>query len=360
MTYIRSKIKELKANKTLKMHEWVRKKPWLYNHSQGHAQKALLTYGRAWTTRTMIMHQWKKDINMVLEKAGIKQGFAEMIKWYQNAMVKVMKTLTEEEAKEAEELAREWFRNAKKKGQQYAKEFAKEMWKCCGARVVVIAAWKDNDEEVMVTGQVWFLFHDFNDELGNGKCFPDLEHCQQKFTWYSRMIFDMNDDDKGSDSNDESRHMDANESLQMLVTDTQKVASNGDHQKRHRNPGQRPLIPMMIKKTTEVKDHQHVVSRFNNAGQSSLWSISICTKPQAMRRSMNAEQPYTAVSQRTSCNKTPFLQSGGPQRRSDNPLASIELRPMPMTPPAPTIGISSDDSRTSNSENTSAGSGPAQ
>ncbi|KAL4061867.1 hypothetical protein V8B97DRAFT_2027063 [Scleroderma yunnanense] len=204
MTYIRSKIKELKANKTLKMHEWVRKKPWLYNHSQGHAQKALLTYGRAWTTRTMIMHQWKKDINMVLEKAGIKQGFAEMIKWYQNAMVKVMKTLTEEEAKEAEELAREWFRNAKKKGQQYAKEFAKEMWKCCGARVVVIAAWKDNDEEVMVTGQVC---HDFNDELGNGKCFPDLEHCQQKFTWYSRMIFDMNDDDKGSDSNDESRHM---------------------------------------------------------------------------------------------------------------------------------------------------------
>ncbi|KAL4066421.1 hypothetical protein V8B97DRAFT_2025402 [Scleroderma yunnanense] len=134
------------------MYEWVRK-------------KALLTYGRAWSTRTMIMHQWKKDINMVFEKAGIKQGFAEMIKWYQNAMVKVMKTLTEEEVDEAEELAREWykwqlhqipmlirFRNAKKKGQQYAKEFAKEMWKCCGARVVVMAAWKDNDEEVMITG----------------------------------------------------------------------------------------------------------------------------------------------------------------------------------------------------------------
>ncbi|KAL4080584.1 hypothetical protein J3A83DRAFT_4366941 [Scleroderma citrinum] len=145
-------IKELEANKTLKMHEWVRKKSWLYNHSQGHAQKALLTYGRAWSTRTMIMHQWKKDINMVFEKAGIKQGFAEMIKWYQNAMAKVMKTLTEEEVDEAEELAREWFRNAKKKGQQYAKEFAKEMWKCCGARVVVMAAWKDNDEEVMITG----------------------------------------------------------------------------------------------------------------------------------------------------------------------------------------------------------------
>ncbi|KAL4062275.1 hypothetical protein V8B97DRAFT_1921049 [Scleroderma yunnanense] len=46
---------------------------WLYNHSQDHTQKALLTYDRAWITRTMIMHQQKKDIKMVLEKAGIKQ-----------------------------------------------------------------------------------------------------------------------------------------------------------------------------------------------------------------------------------------------------------------------------------------------
>ncbi|KAL4066414.1 hypothetical protein V8B97DRAFT_1919325 [Scleroderma yunnanense] len=243
-----------------------------------------------------------------------------------------------------------------------------------------------------------------------------LEHYQQKFTWYSRMIFDMNDDDKRSDSNNESGNMDGTSYIPNILNlhvlkmknimrafvtfhycswsmmnfrdhkeynpddifhFSQWQDANGPLQmlKRHRNPGQRPLIPIMIKKTTEVKDHQHVASRFNNAGQSSLWSISICTKPQAMRRSMNAEQPYTIevdvskfqiaskaqpASQRTSCNKTPFLQSGGSQRRSDNPLALTEPRPMPMTPPAPTIGISRDDSRTSNSENTNAGSGPAQ
>ncbi|KAL4074601.1 hypothetical protein V8B97DRAFT_2022816 [Scleroderma yunnanense] len=177
MTHIRSKIKNLEANKTLKMHEWVRKKV-------SHAQKALLTYGRAWTTRTVIMHQWKKDINMML---------------------------TEEEKEEAEELAGEWNKQhppqevqAKYKGQQYAKEFAKEMWKCCEARVVVMVAWKDNDGEVMVTGQVC---HDFNDKFGDSKCFPDLEHCQQKFAQYSRMIFTTNNDEKGSSSNDESRHM---------------------------------------------------------------------------------------------------------------------------------------------------------
>ncbi|KAL4066323.1 hypothetical protein V8B97DRAFT_2025477 [Scleroderma yunnanense] len=125
-------------------------------------------------TRTVIMHQQKKDINLVLEKASIKQGSTQMIKGYQKAVDKVMETLTEEEKAEAEE-------NAKKKGQQYAEEFAKEMWKQCGARVVVIVAWKDNYGEVMVT------VHDFNDELGDGRCFPELEHCWQKFTQYSRI-----------------------------------------------------------------------------------------------------------------------------------------------------------------------------
>ncbi|KAL4078650.1 hypothetical protein V8B97DRAFT_2021039 [Scleroderma yunnanense] len=130
MTHIRSKIKNLESNKTLKMHEWVGKK--------------------------------KVKENKILEKAGVKQGSTNMIKWYQNTMDKVMKMLIEEEKKDAE---------------PYAEEFAKEMWKCCGARVVVMVAWKDNDGEVMVPGQVC---HDFNDELGNGKCFPELEHCWQK------------------------------------------------------------------------------------------------------------------------------------------------------------------------------------
>ncbi|KAL4077855.1 hypothetical protein J3A83DRAFT_4186131 [Scleroderma citrinum] len=182
VTCIRSKIKNLEANKTLKTHEWVRKKKaiqsWLYNHSQGHTQKALLRYGRAWTTRTVIMHQQKKDINLVLEKAGIKQGSAQMIKEYQKVVDKVMETLTEEEKAEAEELAKKWnkqhppldvqAKNAKKKGKQYAKEFAKEMWK-------------------------W--------------CFPELEHCWQKFAQYSRITFDTDNDGKESNTNNKPRNL---------------------------------------------------------------------------------------------------------------------------------------------------------
>ncbi|KAL4070104.1 hypothetical protein V8B97DRAFT_2024128 [Scleroderma yunnanense] len=190
VTCIRSKIKNLEANKTLKTHEWAIQS-WLYNHSQGHTQKALLRYGRAWTTRTVIMHQQKKDINLVLEKAGIKQGSAQMIKEYQKVVDKVMETLTEEEKAEAEELAKKWnkqhppldvqAKNAKKKGKQYAKEFAKEMWKWCGARVVVMVALKDNHGE--------------------------LEHCWQKFAQYSRITFDTDNDGKESNTNNKPRNL---------------------------------------------------------------------------------------------------------------------------------------------------------
>ncbi|KAL4079711.1 hypothetical protein J3A83DRAFT_4185673 [Scleroderma citrinum] len=101
VTCIRSKIKNLEANKTLKTHEWVRK---------------------------------KKDINLVFEKASIKQGSAQMIKGYQKAVDKVMKTLTEEEKAEAEELAKEW-----------------------------------NKQHPPLDVQA---NHDFNDELGDGSLWP--------------------------------------------------------------------------------------------------------------------------------------------------------------------------------------------
>ncbi|KAI5983735.1 hypothetical protein F5J12DRAFT_787724 [Pisolithus orientalis] len=96
------------------------------------------------------MHHHKKAIKRVLEEAGIKQGSAEMIKSYQKAIDTIMKSLTAEEIQEL----RIWPQNGlssshhgmfnqKKKGQQYAEEFAKEMWKQCEARVVVMVAWED-------------------------------------------------------------------------------------------------------------------------------------------------------------------------------------------------------------------------
>ncbi|KAI6144272.1 hypothetical protein BKA82DRAFT_148923 [Pisolithus tinctorius] len=156
----------------------------------GSEEEALIKYGGGWTLRKVVMHHQKKSINKVLEEAGIKQGSAEMIKSYQKAIDTIMKSLTAEEIQEAEALAIEWneqqppqdvqSETAEKKGHKYAKEFAKEMWKRCGARVVVMVAWEDANGEVIVGG------HDFNVELGNGKLFEDLDECcQDKFVKYA-------------------------------------------------------------------------------------------------------------------------------------------------------------------------------
>ncbi|KAI6000356.1 hypothetical protein F5J12DRAFT_894806 [Pisolithus orientalis] len=148
-----NKIKNLDVNVTLKMDEWVQKKAiqtWLYNHGWSHSRQALIKYGGSWTLRKVVMHHQKKSIKKVLEEAGIKQGSTEMIKSYQKAISTIMKSLTAEEIQETEALAKEWneqqppwdvqSETAEKKGHKYVKEFAKEMWKWCGARVVVMAA----------------------------------------------------------------------------------------------------------------------------------------------------------------------------------------------------------------------------
>ncbi|KAI6006502.1 hypothetical protein F5J12DRAFT_892698 [Pisolithus orientalis] len=164
MLTLRNKIKNLDANVTLKMHEWVWKKKaiqtWLNNHGWSCSQWALIKYGGSWTLRKVVMHHQKKSINKVLEEASIKQGSTEMIKSYQKTVDTIMKSLTAKEIQEAKALTKEWneqqppqdvqSETAEKKGHKYAEEFAKEMWKQCGARVVVMAAWEDANGEVIV------------------------------------------------------------------------------------------------------------------------------------------------------------------------------------------------------------------
>ncbi|KAI6137973.1 hypothetical protein BKA82DRAFT_4022134 [Pisolithus tinctorius] len=142
MLTLRNKIKNLDVNVMLKTHEWVRKK------------KAIQTWFGGWTLKKVVMHHQKKSINKVLEEAGIKQGSTEMIKSYQKAIDTIMKSLTAEEIQEAEALAIEW-----------------------------------NE-------------HDFNNELGNGKLFEDLDECQDKFVKYTQMAFGNGSTDAESPDKD--------------------------------------------------------------------------------------------------------------------------------------------------------------
>ena len=42
-------------------------------------------------------------------------------------------------------------RNGDELGRKYARQFADEMWRQCGTRVVILAAWKDANAEVCCT-----------------------------------------------------------------------------------------------------------------------------------------------------------------------------------------------------------------
>ncbi|KAI6137824.1 hypothetical protein BKA82DRAFT_4368917 [Pisolithus tinctorius] len=206
MEGMRNKIKQLDANKSLKQNEWNRKrtaiKNWMYNNSRSRARKALVKYGSKWMALKVIKLQHKKDIQQVLVKARIQPGTLAMIKHYQPAVQKVVQSLTKAELDQAARLAKEWNERkpppkaqaeaATSKGQKYAKQFAYNMWKQCGMRVVIMSAWKDKDGEVMVG------VNDFNDELGDGELYSDWEDLHGKWSAYAKKAFGANGTEDGS------------------------------------------------------------------------------------------------------------------------------------------------------------------
>jgi len=115
------------------------------------------------------------EIQQEFQQCGIRVGSKEMIGGYQKTVGRLMKKVTEDEMKEAEQVAQEWnevqpppevqamyvhisnllydtpHRSSVqlKKGWKYTCEYAETMWKQCGTRVVVMVAWKDQNGKVM-------------------------------------------------------------------------------------------------------------------------------------------------------------------------------------------------------------------
>ncbi|KAI5998315.1 hypothetical protein EDC04DRAFT_2909452 [Pisolithus marmoratus] len=139
-------ILQLTPNKNLKKHHWEAKKKalntWLFNCSCKWSQKKLVTYGQRWNMWSVIAHQQKERIHGVLECSGYKPGTSTWISKYQQAVAKVMKSMSAKELDQAKETADTWNNTrapvevqsqaAEAKGRQYAKQFAEEMWKQCG------------------------------------------------------------------------------------------------------------------------------------------------------------------------------------------------------------------------------------
>ncbi|KAL4075264.1 hypothetical protein V8B97DRAFT_1915877 [Scleroderma yunnanense] len=181
-------------------------KYWLYNNGRSQSRKGLLKWGQRWTAWRVIRQQKKVEIQEELQTHGIEPGTQAMIGEYQKAVGAVMKKLTKEELDEASHVAEEWNNTqlapevqaqaAEKKGHQYARAFAENMWKQFGTRVVVMVTWKDTKGKLM-TGM-----HDFNDELGDDMAFLEWESIQDKWSTYATDVFDTKEMVDGEEINE--------------------------------------------------------------------------------------------------------------------------------------------------------------
>ncbi|KAI6037477.1 hypothetical protein EDC04DRAFT_2897427 [Pisolithus marmoratus] len=169
-------VLQLSPNKNLKKHHW-------------DAKKKLET----------VPEEQKERIHGVLECSGYKPGTSTWISKYQWAVAKVMKSMSAEELDQAKETANTWNNTrapaevqsqaVEAKGRQYAQQFVEEMWKQCGVRVVVMAAWLSMDNDVLTA------FHDYNEKIGDGKLFDNWGRMQDQWAQYAQDAFRQEADD---------------------------------------------------------------------------------------------------------------------------------------------------------------------
>ena len=91
----------------------------------------------------------------------------------------------------------QWDRMAEQHLEKYAKEFAKKVWRQCGARVVILSGWKNDKGSllyarlVQAIGKCYTIGnhshrHDFNDELGDGKTFDGWGGVEKRWGEYAK------------------------------------------------------------------------------------------------------------------------------------------------------------------------------
>ncbi|KAI6165082.1 hypothetical protein EDD17DRAFT_1506409 [Pisolithus thermaeus] len=118
-----------------------------------------------------------KHSNMKIE--GGTQA-TKRIDLYQQALSAfIQEDLTDEQRQAAHDIAEKWngpdgptpevqVRNAKKYGLKYMRNFAEEMWRYCGMRIVSLAGWKNEE------GIIQACSMDFNNDIGGGHMFDDI------------------------------------------------------------------------------------------------------------------------------------------------------------------------------------------
>ncbi|KAI6016815.1 hypothetical protein BKA83DRAFT_15752 [Pisolithus microcarpus] len=127
-----------------------------------------------------IYHERIQEKHVLMKNEGASEGNNQQIDLYQQALSTfIWDDLTNEELQAAGDIAEKWngpegpsaevqAQNAKKYVLKFMKNFAEEMWRYCGMRMVSLMGWKDDD------GTVQACCMDFNSDIADGTTFNNI------------------------------------------------------------------------------------------------------------------------------------------------------------------------------------------
>ncbi|KAI6157010.1 hypothetical protein BKA82DRAFT_4346069 [Pisolithus tinctorius] len=156
---------------------------WLKKPLRSKKPRITLRSSYKYSVRAVVRELYQEQIQEKLAKMKVEEGDthgSKQIQQYQNALTAfIQDDLTEEQLAAAEDIAERWngregpapetkARNAAKYGYKYVRNFAMEMWRYCGMRIVCMAGWKNEE------GTIQACTMDFNNEIADGIPFNDV------------------------------------------------------------------------------------------------------------------------------------------------------------------------------------------
>ncbi|KAI5986372.1 hypothetical protein EDD15DRAFT_2373363 [Pisolithus albus] len=167
--------------------EWHQKREeittWLRKLLRTRKPRVTVRSGYKYSVRAVIRELYHDQIQQkhaLMKQEDGSKADTKRIDLYQRALTAFMQDdLTEEQLQAARDIADKWngaegptpdvqAQNAVRYGPQYIRNFAEEMWRYCGMRMVFMTGWKDEK------GVVQACCMDYNSQIGGGTAFDDI------------------------------------------------------------------------------------------------------------------------------------------------------------------------------------------
>ncbi|KAI6006791.1 hypothetical protein EDD15DRAFT_2357823 [Pisolithus albus] len=167
--------------------EWHQKREeittWLRKPLRTRKPRVTVRSGYKYSVRAVIRELYHDQIQQkhaLMKQEDGSKADTKRIDLYQRALTAFMQDdLTEEQLQAARDIADKWngaegptadvqAQNAVRYRPQYIRNFAKEMWRYCGMRMVFMTGWKDEK------GVVQACCMDYNSQIGGGTAFDDI------------------------------------------------------------------------------------------------------------------------------------------------------------------------------------------